>query len=245
MFFKTVALLALAASTLAHMDIINPCARYSSQCAIQPTLPTGESIDYNINSPIGSNGDILQPLCKHTTPWPTVTNTWTSGQSVTIQFAPGGATHLGGDCEFSISYDGGSTFVVLYQVMRYCFYTASPASGGVDSVRTYTFDLPSTLPGTNHAVFAWSWVNASGNREFYMNCGDIAVVGSAGSYSGKEMTIANYGPGYPAIAEFLNDYDTGIDYYTTNITQVTVTGSGYTGSSDVSSDSPSSSATSY
>ncbi|KAJ2551887.1 hypothetical protein EV175_003523, partial [Coemansia sp. RSA 1933] len=145
-------------------------------------------------------------------------------------FAEGGATHLGGDCEFSISYDGGATFVVLHQELRYCFYTASPDSGGVDSVRSYTFDLPSTLPGTDHAVFAWSWVNASGNREFYMNCGDVAVVGSAGSYSGKEMTIANYGAGYPVIAEFLGDYDTGIEYYTTNTTQITVTGSGYTGS---------------
>ncbi|KAJ1788165.1 hypothetical protein LPJ59_005584, partial [Coemansia sp. RSA 2399] len=107
--------------------------------------------------------------------------------------------------------------------LRYCFYTASPASGGTDSVRSYTFDLPSDLPGTDHAVFAWTWVNAAGNREFYMNCGDVAIEGSAGSYTGKEVTIANYGAGYPVIAEFNGDYDIGIEYYTTNTTNITVT----------------------
>ncbi|KAJ2403324.1 hypothetical protein GGI23_000029 [Coemansia sp. RSA 2559] len=235
MFFKTVSLMALAAAALGHMDIIYPCPRYSSQCATTPTLPSGESVDYNMNAPIGSNGNILAPLCKHATPWPSVTDTWTAGQSVTVQFASGGATHGGGDCEFSISYDNGSTFVVLHQELRYCFYTASPASGGTDSVRSYTFDLPSNLPGTDHAVFAWTWVNAVGNREFYMNCGDVAIKGSAGSYTGKEVTIANYGAGYPVIAAFLGDYDTGIEYYTTNTTEITVTGAGYTESGSTSS----------
>ncbi|KAJ1663999.1 hypothetical protein IW140_004423 [Coemansia sp. RSA 1813] len=233
MFSKAVSLLALAASALGHMELIVPCPRYSSLCAVQPALPPGESIDYNLNAPIGSNGDVLEPFCKHTTAWPSVTDTWTAGQSVTIQFAAGGATHLGGDCEFSISYDGGKTFVVLHQELRYCFYTASPDSGGVDSVRSYTFDLPSNLPGTGHAVFAWTWVNASGNREFYNNCGDVAIIGSAGSYTGKEVTMANYGAGYPVIPEFLGDYDTGIEYYTTNVTDITVNGAGYTGSANV------------
>ncbi|KAJ2557299.1 hypothetical protein EV175_001430 [Coemansia sp. RSA 1933] len=147
-----------------------------------------------------------------------------------------------------VAQEEGYWSVILAQLYRnpaVKFTCPVPDSGGVDSVRSYTFDLPSTLPGTDHSVFAWSWVNASGNRELYMNCGDIAVVGSAGSYSGKEMTIANYGPGYPVIAEFRDNYDTSIDYYTTNTTKITVTGSGYTGSSDVASDSPSSSATSY
>ncbi|KAJ1665127.1 hypothetical protein EV178_003433 [Coemansia sp. RSA 1646] len=242
MFSKTVSLLALAASALGHMELIAPCPRYSDKCATQPALPAGESIDYDLNAPIGSNGAVLQPLCKHTTAWPSVTDTWTAGQSVTIQFAAGGATHLGGDCEFSISYDGGKTFVVLHQELRYCFYTASPDSGGVDSVRSYTFELPSNLPGTDHAVFSWSWVNASGNREFYNNCGDVAVVGSAGSYTGKSMTIGNYGAGYPVIAEFLGNYNTGIEYYTTNTTDVTVSGSGYTSSGSGGSSGSSSSA---
>ncbi|KAI7833922.1 hypothetical protein BX661DRAFT_169026 [Kickxella alabastrina] len=58
-------------------------------------------------------------------------------------------------------------------VLRYCFYTAAPKAGGVDAVRAYTFTLPAGLPGTSNAIFAWTWVNAVGNREFYNNCGEF------------------------------------------------------------------------
>ncbi|KAJ1936809.1 hypothetical protein EC988_008085, partial [Linderina pennispora] len=146
-------------------------------------------------------------------------------------FYPGGATHSGGHCEFSLSYDGGKTFVVVHQALKYCFFTGAPSAGGVDTVRSYTINLPANLPGTDRAVFAWTWVNAAGNREFYNGCGDIAIKGSAGSYTGKKVTIANYGPGYPVIPEFLGNYNTGLEYYTTNTTAVTVTGPGYNGGS--------------
>ncbi|KAJ2704582.1 hypothetical protein FB645_003148 [Coemansia sp. IMI 203386] len=227
MLFKITTVIAMASAVLGHMEIYKPCSRYSSKCATTPALPAGETIDYNLNTPIGSNGSILAPFCKHTTPWPQVTETWTAGQPVTVSFVAGGATHSGGHCEFSVSYDGGNTYVVLHQELRYCFYTAAPSAGGVDTVRNFTFTLPANLPGTDHAIFAWTWVNAVGNREFYNNCGDIAIKGSAGSYTGKKVTIANYGAGYPVIPEFLGNYETGISYYTTNITQATVTGAGY------------------
>ncbi|KAI9500525.1 hypothetical protein BX070DRAFT_265500 [Coemansia spiralis] len=217
MLLKTSSILILVVSVLAHMELIEPCPRYSSKCATKPAPPPGETIDYNLNTPIGSNGNVLQPFCKHTTPWLQVTETWTAGQPATVQFAPGGATHSGGHCEFSLSYDGGKTYVVVHQELRYCFYTAAPNSGGVDSVRSYTFNLPSNLPGTDHAIFAWTWVNAVGNREFYNNCGDVAINGSAGSYT--------------VIPEFLGNYNTGVSYYTTNVTQITITGNGYNGSS--------------
>ncbi|ORX66634.1 hypothetical protein DL89DRAFT_65749 [Linderina pennispora] len=230
MLFKTTAaFLALTVAALGHMQINYPCPRYSPHCATTPALPAGESVDYNLANPIGSNGTVLAPLCHYTTPWPTNVATWTAGQTVTVQFYPSGATHTGGHCEFSISYDGGKTFVVLHQELQYCFYTAPPSAGGVNTVRSYTFTLPSNLPGSDHALFAWSWVNASGNREFYNDCADITIVGAAGSYTGKQMTIANYGPGYPAIPEFLGNYNTGLEYYTSNTTSVTVTGPGSTG----------------
>lgn len=231
MFIKTLFLALLPSFVLGHMEILNPCPRYSSKCKTQPALPPGQAIDYNLKSPIGSYPEILLPLCHHTVPWPTPTETWVPGQQVTIPFNPtGGATHSGGHCEFSLSYDGGKTYVVVHQELRYCFYSKPPTSSNNQGhVRSYTFTLPKDLPGTDHAVFAWSWVNAMGNREFYMNCGDIYIKGKAGSYSGKQMTIANYGPDHPEIPEFLGNYDTGIDLYTTNITHVTVTGNGYGG----------------
>ncbi|KAJ1959398.1 hypothetical protein GGI12_004358 [Dipsacomyces acuminosporus] len=222
------AVLALSSIALGHMELTAPCPRYSDRCSTSPTLPPGEEIDYDLNGPIGSEGEILQPICKHTTPWPQVTEKWTAGRSVTVRFAPPGATHSGGHCEFSISYDGGNTFVVLYQALKHCFFDSIPTNGSGNIVTSYTFTLPSNLPGTSHAVFAWSWVNAEGNREFYNNCGDVAIVGPAGSYTGKKMTIANYGPNYPTIPEFLGNYNTGLQYYT-NSPQVTVTGPGYSG----------------
>ncbi|KAJ2458310.1 hypothetical protein GGF42_002157 [Coemansia sp. RSA 2424] len=217
----------LVVSVFGHMEMISPCPRYSPKCATQPELPPGMARDYNLNSPIGGNGNINQPFCKYPIPWPQVTETWTAGQPVTISFANNGASHSGGHCEFSVSFDGGKTFVVLFQELRKCFFTAPPSNGGWDSVRSYTFTLPPNLPGSSHAVFAWSWVNAIGNREFYMNCADVAIVGNAGSYAGKAMTIANYGPAYPTIPEFMGNYETGVHLYAANTTQVTVTGSGY------------------
>ncbi|KAJ2889637.1 hypothetical protein IWW38_004590, partial [Coemansia aciculifera] len=89
----------------------------------------------------------------------------------------------------------------------------------------YLIALPDTLPGANHAVFAWTWVNASGNREFYMNCVDIKIVGKPGWFVGRRMTVANYGPNTPAIPEFYGDYNTGINHYI-NSPNVTVVGNG-------------------
>ncbi|KAJ2659026.1 hypothetical protein IWW48_003735 [Coemansia sp. RSA 1200] len=200
---------ALAASVSAHMAMLSPCPRYSSKGKC-PALPSGQQLDYSMTSPLGTN----DPLCKHTVPYSTPCETWTAGQSVTVTFE-GSATHGGGHCQWSISYDGGKTFVMLHQELGHCF----------SSGNSYTFSLPSNLPSSNKAVFAWTWVNAIGNREFYMNCADVAITGgSSSSFSGKEMVIANHA-GYPTIPEFSGNYDTGVNYYNSAKT-ITVTAGG-------------------
>ncbi|KAJ1732971.1 hypothetical protein LPJ72_003115 [Coemansia sp. Benny D160-2] len=215
---------ALAASVSAHMAMLSPCPRYSSKGKC-PALPSGQQLDYSMTSPLGTN----DPLCKHTVPYPTPCETWTAGQSVTVTFE-GSATHGGGHCQWSISYDGGKTFVVLHQELGHCFSTGN----------SYTFSLPSDLPSSSKAVFAWSWVNAIGNREFYMNCADVAITGgSSSSFSGKEMVIANHA-GYPTIPEFSGNYDTGVNYYNSAKT-ITVTaggGSNVSGGDSYNSTSP-------
>ncbi|KAJ2719282.1 hypothetical protein GGI07_005299, partial [Coemansia sp. Benny D115] len=77
------------------------------------------------------------------------------------------------------------------------------------------------LPSSDKAVFAWTWVNALGNRDFYMNCADVAIKGTSGSYTGKEMTIANYS-GYPTIDQFTDGSTAGLEYY--NKKDITVIG---------------------
>ncbi|KAJ2484936.1 hypothetical protein IWW37_006071 [Coemansia sp. RSA 2050] len=203
----------VVASVSAHMDIISPCPRYSSRGQNCPALPAGQSLDYSMSSPLGAS----EPLCKHTVPFPTPCATWTAGQPVTVTFAPGGAPHGGGHCEFSLSYDGGNKFVVVYQVLGTCF-------GAGQGVRQYTFNLPAGLPGSDKVVFAWTWVNAIGNREFYMNCADVAIKGGSAPYTGKQMTVANHN-GYPTIPEFSGNSATGVNYYN-NATSITVSGSG-------------------
>ncbi|KAJ2381234.1 hypothetical protein GGI23_007630, partial [Coemansia sp. RSA 2559] len=192
-------------------------------------LPAGAQLDYSITSPIPSNG----VLCKSNTPYPTPSATWTAGQSVTVTFQ-GSAIHGGGHCQWSISYDNGKTFVVLYEVLTTCFIGNT---GGSANGYPYTIKLPADLPSSDKAVFAWSWVNAVGNREFYMNCADVKITGSsATSFSGKEITIANH-DGYPSIAAFggtSSNSDSGLQYYN-NAKTITITASGGSSSSGGSS----------
>ncbi|KAI9474934.1 hypothetical protein BX667DRAFT_531622 [Coemansia mojavensis] len=207
----------LAGLATAHMAMESPCPRFNPHCSPKPELPSGASWDYSITNPIPYDGI----LCKSNTPWPKPVASWTAGQSVTVKLEPGGATHGGGHCQFSLSYDGGKTFVVLHEILGKCF-------GQDDSQRDFTFTLPSGLPSSEKAVFAWTWVNAIGNREFYMNCADISIKGSGSSYTGKEMVIANH-QGYPDIPEFNGNYQIGVDLYK-SAKDITVIGSGSTDS---------------
>lgn len=208
----------LAELVSCHISLVNPCPRYSPVAKNCPALPEGEKMDtspWAINAPISSiTLKEHHDLCRHKKPFPKPAATWKAGQEITVEFNPHRVTHSGGHCEFSISYDNGKTFAVIHQELKYCFYSKPPTTINNDGdVLKYTFKLPKDLPESNKAVFAWTWVNASGNREFYMNCVDVAITGGGkNKYKGKKMTIANY-PNYPTIPEFHLNYDTGLDIY--------------------------------
>ncbi|KAJ2464012.1 hypothetical protein GGI03_003491 [Coemansia sp. RSA 2337] len=206
-FYRFTALMVMATSVWTHMSMISPCPRYNSLGVGCPALPRGQTIDYNESSPIASGGVALQPFCKYATPWPTPAARWTAGQSITVDFAEYGSEHDGGMCEWSLSYDNGTSFVVINRVLGRCFFDAQN-----NHVFNYTFTLPANVPGSDSAIFAWSWVNAMGNREFYMNCADVVIDGTSESFSGPQMTVLNY-PGYPSVPEFMGNYSTGLEYY--------------------------------
>src|SRR5271155_1791986 len=65
----------------------------------------------------------------------------------------GSATHNGGSCQLSLSYDGGSTWVVIHSIV-----------GGCPLTETYTIPVPSDIPSSSSALLAWSWENNTGNR---------------------------------------------------------------------------------
>ncbi|KAJ2853581.1 hypothetical protein J3B02_003077 [Coemansia erecta] len=203
----------LLTGSMAHVSMRSPCVRYTPFCNTCPELPAGQSLDENINAPIGTHDAVHQPLCKYTTPYGSPAARWKAGSTVSVDFNPHAAVHGGGHCQFALSYDGGNTFVVIHDELRYCF-TGGPSSSNSGSVLKYDIALPKDLPSGEKVVFAWAWNNAIGNREFYMNCADVAIEGTAGgSFSGPQMLVANYGPDTPFIPEFNGDYETGIDLY--------------------------------
>ncbi|KAJ2080073.1 hypothetical protein H4R24_003344 [Coemansia sp. RSA 988] len=232
LFYASISLFALVQG---HISLISPCPRFITTGKNCPAIPAGQEPAQEINKPISSRQqDFNDPLCKFEKPWPTPVAKWTAGKSITVEFGQHAVSHSGGHCEFSVSYDGGKTFVVIHQELRYCFVGKKPASITNEvSVFSYTFDLPKDLPSSDKAVFAWTWVNASGNREFYMNCADVSIAGSSKSFTGKEMTIVNY-KDYPTVPEFNMDYETGIKLYTSDAKNITVTsdGSGGAGPND-------------
>ncbi|PIA19767.1 hypothetical protein COEREDRAFT_79042 [Coemansia reversa NRRL 1564] len=216
--------MALAASANAHVSLKSPCVRYTPFCDSCPEIPSGQALDQNINAPIGTHDSISQPLCKFTTPYSRPAVEWTAGTTVDVEFRDHAAVHGGGHCQFALSYDGGKTFVVIHDELRYCF-VGGPSSSNTAAQLSYSIPLPADLPSGDKVVFAWAWNNAIGNREFYMNCADVAIKGSGSSFSGPEMLVANYGPDSPFIPEFNGDYETAIDLYNARKT-ITVSGSG-------------------
>ncbi|KAJ1956536.1 hypothetical protein GGI12_005282 [Dipsacomyces acuminosporus] len=215
----------LVAAAAAHVSMVSPCVRYTPFCSTCPQLPAGASVDTNINAPIGTHEKVNQPLCKFTTPYSKPAAQWTAGSTVTVEFNPHAAVHGGGHCQFSLSYDGGKTFVVIHDELRYCF-TGGPSGSNSAANLAYSIPLPNNLPSGDHVIFAWSWNNAIGNREYYMNCADVSIKGAgSGSFTGPQMLVANYGPDSPFIPEFNGNYETGIDLFKSR-KMITVTGSG-------------------
>jgi len=111
---------------------------------------------------------------------------WPVGTQQTVSFI-GGATHSGGSCQFSITTDPKPTkqsqWKVIESVIGGC---PSDVDGNLsgnatdDRSNKYQVTMPKDVPSGSY-TFAWTWLNKSGNREFYMNCAPIQVSGGSGS----------------------------------------------------------------
>lgn len=154
---------ALAAGTAtAHMNMKDPppLAYKGNPNAKEP------NIDYSITSPITE----AQYPCKGYldllgTPEGASVATYAPGSQHTMS-VEGGASHNGGSCQLSLSYDKGTSFTVIKSFIGNCPTT----SGG-----TYDFTIPSDAPEGDDVVFAWTWVNHTGNREYYMSCAVVTI----------------------------------------------------------------------
>ncbi|KHN97464.1 uncharacterized protein MAM_04479 [Metarhizium album ARSEF 1941] len=153
------ALLVLAGLAAAHVQMTSP-PPFRSAYNNHTT-----SVDYNMNSPLASSGSDYPCKGYHKlldTPQGASVATWTAGQNYSMS-VEGSATHNGGSCQLSLSYDGGSSWTAFHSFI-----------GGCPLMKTWKFNLPADTPA-GEALFAWSWFNQIGNREMYMNCAHITV----------------------------------------------------------------------
>jgi hypothetical protein len=73
----------------------------------------------------------------------------------TLAYSVGGtATHGGGSCQISMSYDFGVSWNVIHSIIGGCM------NEGLD----LSVEIPSEAP-SGEALFSWSWFNHLGNRE--------------------------------------------------------------------------------
>ncbi|KAI7832789.1 hypothetical protein BC939DRAFT_380585, partial [Gamsiella multidivaricata] len=168
----------------AHVGLLRPCARGSPRAGCPPPS-NGQYIDYDLNSPIGTHDSQNAPLCKQSIP-SAIRTVLTAGQSIQTSYSVG-APHMGGHCQWALSYDGGRTWVVLKTMIRSCL---QGISGGQDY--SVSVPLPANAPN-GKATLMWLWNNAVGNRELYSNCADVEIQGgpNGGQLSGVVPLIAN------------------------------------------------------
>ncbi|TVY90698.1 hypothetical protein LAWI1_G003471 [Lachnellula willkommii] len=112
-------------------------------------------------------------------------NSMALGSTQPLKFV-GGATHGGGSCQISITYDKqptkSSTFKVIHSIIGGCPIQGVAGNNGESATSpdpsTYSFKVPSNLP-TGDATLAWTWFNKVGNREMYMNCAPVTITGAS------------------------------------------------------------------
>ncbi|KAJ9649379.1 hypothetical protein H2199_000154 [Coniosporium tulheliwenetii] len=143
----------------AHMQMSNPYPLRS------PLDPNTASLlkDYDYVAPLKTDGSNYPCKGYHYDSPLRTTATYQAGGTYQMSLS-GSASHLGGSCQLALSYDNGATFKVIKSMI-----------GGCPKQQTYDFTVPESVPA-GMALFAWTWFNYEGNREFYMNCAAVQIV---------------------------------------------------------------------
>ncbi|ADV23556.1 hypothetical protein I315_02683 [Cryptococcus gattii Ru294] len=149
-----------ASGALAHLQLSYPYALHSP---LDPQTPE-ENKDYSITSPLLTDGTYP---CKGFINNPASDMysraTWDAGSTINYTLV-GTATHGGGSCQLSMSYDSGATWNVILSWMGGCPIDAMTAE----------VTIPTDAP-SGEALFAWGWFNLLGNREMYHNCAPVTI----------------------------------------------------------------------
>jgi hypothetical protein len=131
--------------TNAHMQMMKP-SPFRDPHADRPDEPK----DYDILKPLHADGsDFACKGYQWNTPWTTVA-TYEAGGTYQMELG-GSATHGGGSCQLSMSFDGGMEFRVIKSM-----------EGGCPDKKKYNFTVPAELgkaAGDSGArgLFSWTW----------------------------------------------------------------------------------------
>lgn len=153
------AVFGLAAVASAHMEMKFPPPFRSK------FNPHTTDIDYSMTSPLEASGANFP--CKgyhklYDTPQGVSVANFNPGGTYTFSLV-GSATHNGGSCQVSLSYDKGNTWKTIHSYIGNCPLKAD-----------WNFTFPNDTP-SGDAIFAWTWFNNIGNREMYMNCAHVTI----------------------------------------------------------------------
>ena len=125
--------------------------------------------DYGYTAPLDASGSDFPCKGYHEEETSHVSKaTYQAGGSGKLTIQSNSATHGGGSCQISLSYDNGATWKVIKSMI-----------GGCPITLDYDFTVPQDAPSSDDALLAWTWFNLVGNREMYMNCARVTIEGSA------------------------------------------------------------------
>lgn len=171
---SSLAILGLVNYASAHMIMSSP-APFSNGLNNSPLLATGADFPCKKRTNSAGTTDVTYDA----TGIPGGTNAMALGSTQSLAFI-GSATHGGGSCQVSITYDlkpsASSVWKVIHSIEGGCPARNQAGNLGDNANMvdpdTYSFQIPTTLP-TGNATLAWTWFNKVGNREMYMNCAPV------------------------------------------------------------------------
>ncbi|PVU90370.1 hypothetical protein BB559_004645, partial [Furculomyces boomerangus] len=204
-----------------------PCPRFGVDIPECEHFWRGKSLGRDTSLPIGKTSNSLQEknkFCKGDLKKEDriITDSWVAGQEVTIQFNKTNVHEEGGYCQFSLSYDynhfsdknegnaqDSANIVIVHEKLGDCF-----ANSDEPLTSSIKFTLPPNLPSSKDVVFFWTYINAEEDRNLYMNCADIEIVGKPdGNFSGSKMVVENHLNKNPAVPEFSTSDAPDLDVY--------------------------------
>lgn len=162
----------LASSAAAHMQLSQP---YPIRSPLNKDQKGKK--DYSYTNPLSTSGSDF-PCKGYANDDFQATADYKPGSNYEIKLA-GSATHKGGSCQISLSYDKGKTFHVIKSIL-----------GGCPIDKDYKFTVPSDAP-SGEALLGWTWFNKVGNREMYMNCAQVNIGGGSGKRDISEGEISD------------------------------------------------------